>query len=91
MVIIPFSSGEGIFAIKSGSRTDGVVGPALGMISLWGGSDVALDVPDEGAEAELGGGFVHLTEFLEDGIHALVLYHGDDGGGQRWPGVGATR
>lgn len=52
--------------------------------------DLAVDGPDEGAEAELGTVGVEGAEAVEDGVDAAVVDHGEDGAGDRGPGVGAV-
>ena len=53
---------------------------------LWE-SDLFFDVPDEGAEAELGALFIEGLEFGEDYGHTVVFDDGDDGTCHRGPGV----
>lgn len=59
-------------------------------IDVCRGSDGALHREDEGAKSQFGGRQVHLVQFVEDDIHAVLIDHGQDGRGNRGPGMGSV-
>ena len=65
--------------------------PTVGLDGLMAdGSDHLLDVPDEGADADLLVAAVELADRRQDGFDAAVVDDGDDGVVHLGPGVGAA-